>query len=145
MTKTTPMAKDLRPEPQPTPETRPYWDATRRHELVHQRCEQCGSASQHPRAACAECGSVALDWVPCSGRARLHSYVIVHRAEPVFAEDVPYVLAIVDLPEGFRMTTRIVEVDPNPASLPLDLELELRWLERSDVNLPVFAPRAVSA
>lgn len=132
------------PEPHPTPETRPYWEATTRHVLVHHRCRGCGSATQHPRAVCAGCGSTDLAWTPCSGRARLHSYVIVHRPEPVFAAEAPFVLAIVELEEGVRMTSRIVDVEPNPDALPLDAELELRWLPRGAVNLPVFAPVAAS-
>jgi uncharacterized protein len=127
------------PEPRPTPETRPYWEATTRHELVAHRCATCDAATQHPRAVCA-CGSTELAWQPCSGRARLHSYVIVHKPEPVFAADAPFVLAVVELEEGVRMTTRVVDVEPLPEHLPLDLSLELRWLERGAVNLPVFAP-----
>jgi uncharacterized OB-fold protein len=133
------MSGEPKPVPRPTPETRPYWEATRRRQLVHHRCEGCGAGSQHPRAVCA-CGSTDLTWTPCSGRGRLFSYVVVHRPEPVFADEAPFVLATVELEEGVRMTTRIVDVPADPAALPLDMELELRWLERGDVNLPVFAP-----
>lgn len=133
------MSTEPLPEPRPTPETAPYWDATTRHELVHHRCTACGSRSQHPRAVCA-CGSRELAWTVCSGRARLYSYVIVHKPEPVFAADAPFVLAVVELEEGARMLTRVVDVDPVPEALPLDMALELRWLPRGAVNLPVFAP-----
>lgn len=133
------MTTETFPVPRPTPETQPYWDATARHELVHHRCAACGSGTQHPRAICG-CGSTELGWAPCSGRGRLHSFVIVDRPEPVFAAEAPFVLAVVELEEGVRMTTRIVEVDPVPAALRLDMPVELRWLERESVSLPVFAP-----
>jgi uncharacterized OB-fold protein len=133
------MSAEAMPVPEPTPETRPYWEATTRHELVHLRCGACGLGTQHPRAIC-RCGSADLGWARCSGRARLDSYVIVHRPEPAFAAEAPFVLAVVELEEGVRMTTRIVEVVPEPVALPLDMPLELRWLSRGEFNLPVFAP-----
>jgi uncharacterized OB-fold protein len=132
------------PVPTPTPETRPYWEATARHELVVHRCDACGTATQHPRTRC-ECGSGDLAWHVCTGSARLHSFVIVHRPEPVFATEAPFVLAVVELDEGARMTTRVVEVEPLPENLVLDMDLELRWLSRGDVELPVFAPAGVSS
>lgn len=133
------MSGEPKPVPRPTPETLPYWEATRRRELVHHRCDRCGAGTQHPRAVCA-CGSTDLTWTSCTGRGRLHSYVVVHRPEPAFADEAPFVLATVELEEGVRMTTRIVDVPADPSALPLGMEVELRWSERGDVNLPVFAP-----
>ncbi|MCP9955509.1 Zn-ribbon domain-containing OB-fold protein [Actinomadura madurae] len=75
-----------------------------------------------------------------SGRARLSSYVINHVPAPGYAGDVPYVIAIVQLDEGPRMITNLVDVPPDPRALPLDLPLELVIEPRGDQALPLFRP-----
>jgi len=75
-----------------------------------------------------------------SGRARLSSYVINRVPAPGFADDVPYVIAIVQLDEGPRMMTNLVNVPPDPRALPLDLALEVVFEPRGDQVLPLFQP-----
>jgi uncharacterized OB-fold protein len=129
--------------PVPTPETQPYWDGARAGELRIQRCRACREAYFYPRPACPRCSSDDTEWFTASGRATLASYVISERAAPGFT--APYVIAIVELAEGPRMMTNIVGVDPDPALLPLDLPLEVRFEERGDLAVPVFAPKGVAA
>jgi hypothetical protein len=78
--------------------------------------------------------------VTSDGTATLHSYVISHRPAPGFAGDVPYVIAVVELPEGVRMMTNLVNVDPDPDRLPLDLPLRVVFQQRGAVSLPLFEP-----
>lgn len=134
------MAADSRPVPVPTPATQPFWDGTRAGELRLQRCEDCARHVFYPRIACPFCGSSRLEWTPVSGRARLSSYVINHVPAPGYAGDVPYVIAIVQLDEGPRMITNLVDVPPDPRALPLDLPLELVIEPRGDQALPLFRP-----
>jgi uncharacterized OB-fold protein len=75
-----------------------------------------------------------------SGRGRLHTYVISHRAAPGFEADVPYAIAVVELDEGPRMLTNIVGVANTPESLVLDMPLEVDFEERGDQVVPVFRP-----
>lgn len=129
--------------PRPTPETAPYWEAANRRELRIQYCNPCGSHYFYPRAACPRCGSTDVTWVAVSGRARLHTYVINHRAAPGFEEDAPYAIAVVELEEGPRMMTNIVGVPNTPEDLQLDMELEVRFEQRGkdgEQLVPVFAP-----
>jgi uncharacterized OB-fold protein len=78
--------------------------------------------------------------VAVSGRARLHSYVISHRAAPGFEDEAPYAIAVVALEEGPRLMTNIVGVENTPENLVLDMELEIAFQERGDQCVPVFRP-----
>ena len=124
--------------PAATPETRPYWDAAQESRLEIPRCDDCEAAFFYPRTSCPTCGGTNLSWVTCSGRSTLYSYVISHRPAPGYSG--PTVIAVVELEEGPRMMTNIVGVEPIPANLSLDMPLEVRFEQRGDMSLPVFAP-----
>ena len=96
-----------KPLPKPSPMSEPFWEAARRHELWLQRCTDCGQFVFYPRPQCPNCWSAKLEWKPASGRGKIYSYTVVRRpTHRAFTE--PYVLAIVELEEGVRMTTNIV-------------------------------------
>jgi uncharacterized protein len=124
--------------PTPTPETAPYWEGARAGELRIQRCRGCSNAYFYPRPYCPACGSADVEWFAASGRATLASYIISERAAPGF--EAPYVIAIVELEEGPRMMTNIVEVEPTPERLVLDMPLQVRFEDRGEIAVPVFAP-----
>jgi uncharacterized protein len=126
--------------PQPTPETVPYWEGTRAGELRIQHCKACGRHYFYPRPFCRYCSALDVEWTRSSGRARLISYVINHRPLPGF-EGVSPVIALVELDEGPRLMTNIINVDPVPEALPLDMRLQVSFAERGDVMLPVFEPQ----
>lgn len=130
-----------KPLPRPTPETQPYWDGCKRHELLLPRCLDCGRFHFYPRALCPHCWSRNLEWVKATGRGKLYSYVINHRPAPGFEQDAPYVIAVVELDEGVRLMSNIVGVEPDPAKLPLDMPLEAVFEDVSpEVSLPKFRP-----
>lgn len=133
-----------KPVPQPTPDTEGYWEGTRRRELRLQRCSSCGRAFFYPRSSCPHCGATDVAWFVSSGRGRLHTYVISHRAAPGFDPDVPYAIAVVELDEGPRMLTNIVGVDNTPEALVLDMALEVDFESRGDQLVPVFRPTGTS-
>jgi len=128
-----------RPLPTITPETRHFWEGTRAGELRLQRCAGCGDAYFPPRPFCPSCGSADVDVFQASGRATLYSYVIHHRPAPGF--EPPYSIAVVQLEEGPRMMTNIVQVAQTPEALRLDMPLEVLF-ERinEDISLPLFRP-----
>ena len=130
-----------KPLPQPTPETQPFWDSMKRHQMQVQRCRACREFYFYPRPFCPRCYSRDVAWEDVSGKATLETYVINHRAAPRFEEDAPYVIAVVTLAEGPRMMTNLVEVEPEAASLPPDLALEVVYDDVTDeITLPKFRP-----
>lgn len=102
------MSDYIKPLPKPSPTSRPYWDAARRHELQLQHCGACGKYIYYPRPRCPNCMSDDLKWERVSGRGQLYSYTIVRRASTRSFADGPYVLAIIELDEGPRMTTNLI-------------------------------------
>ncbi len=101
------MSEYTKPLPRPTATSRPFWDAAKRHELMLQRCRVCNRFIYYPRDRCPNCLSDRLEWQKVSGRGTLYSYTIVRRAATRSFADKPYVLAIVELDEGPRMTTNL--------------------------------------
>lgn len=125
--------------PQPTPETQHFWDGTQRGELCLQRCDACDAAYFPPRPFCPRCGTREVEVIRASGRGRLYSYVISHRPAPGF--EPPYSIAVVELEEGPRMMTNIVDCPQTPDALELDMAVEVLFREVSeDITLPLFAP-----
>ncbi len=132
-------AKPRRALPVPTPETQHFWDGTRADELRLQRCDACDHVYFPPRPFCSECGSRSVSVFKASGRATLYSYVINQRSAPGF--DGPYAIAVVELEEGPRMMTNIVDSLQTPEALVLDMPLELVFEKIDDkISLPQFRP-----
>ncbi len=132
-------AKPRRALPVPTPETRHFWDGTRAGELRLQRCDECDQVYFPPRPFCSECGSRSVSVFKASGRATLYSYVINQRSAPGF--DGPYAIAVVELEEGPRMMTNIVDSLQTPEALVLDMPLEVVFEKIDDkISLPQFRP-----
>jgi uncharacterized OB-fold protein len=130
---------DGRPLPQPSAVTQPFWDGARRHELWIQRCQACGTHLFYPRRLCTTCGSADLDWVEASGRGSVFTYTIARRAtHPAFADRVPYVIAVVELEEGPKLTTNIVGVDPD--DVRIDMPVVVTYEDADDVSLVNFRP-----
>lgn len=97
-----------RPVPHPTPETRPFWEGCASGELRYQACTRCAAVQGIPRTLCPRCQGTRFEWHRATGLGRVFSHTTVHRA-PVaaFRADVPYVIALVDFDEGFRLMVNV--------------------------------------
>lgn len=132
-----------RPLPQPiTPEARPYWDGLREGKLMLPRCEDCGRAFFYPRALCPHCGGRALAWMQASGRGRLHAFGIAHQSfNRAFRVPAPCVLAMIELEEGPRLLSNLVNVAPDPRVVRCDMPVEVVFARLTEeVTLPLFQP-----
>ena len=140
------MADYTGPLPVPSPETRPFWDAAKRHELVLPRCRPCGAFFYYPRGACPRCLSADLEWLPVSGRGTLHTFTVVARGQKGFPLGPAYVLAIVELEEGPRMMTNLVDVAPDPATIRIGMPVEVVFQDATpEIALPRFRPAGGAA
>ena len=127
-----------KPVPTLTHDSSEFWRRCSRDRLVLQRCNECGTTQYYPRNICIDCGSSKIEWVDSPGRGTVYSYTIVHRApSAAFSQDTPYVLAIIELNEGPRMMSNIV--DCNPAEVRIGMEVEVGFETRAeDVGIPTF-------
>ncbi|MGH3097278.1 MAG: Zn-ribbon domain-containing OB-fold protein [Streptosporangiales bacterium] len=93
--------------------TEPYWQAANEGRLILQRCTACQRFQHYPRPHCVHCGTTDLEWAQASGRGSVHTFTVIHRNDaPGFADELPYVFAILQLDEGVRMAGNIFNVDP---------------------------------
>ena len=129
-----------KPLPRGDEESKGFWEACRRHELYVQKCRTCGALRYYPRALCPACLSDDTDWILSSGRGTVYTYTVMHQNQAIgFREELPYVLAYVELAEGVRMLTNIVGCAPE--DLRIGMPVELTFEDANDeVALPKFRP-----
>jgi len=133
----------LRPLPKPmTPEAKPYWDGLREGKLMLPECNDCGKAFFYPRIACPNCHSRNVGWVQASGKGKLYSFQIAYRAlNPAFKIPPPYVLAMVELEEGPRLMSNLINVEADPDVIKCDMAVEVVFEKQTDeVTIPLFQP-----
>jgi uncharacterized OB-fold protein len=120
--------------------TQEFWDAARRGVFLIKRCATCGEPHFYPRPFCPFCWSPDVHWEEASGRAVLYTYSIVRRNDLApFTDRVPYVAGIVELAEGPRAMTDIVDVALDDVHIGMDLQVT--FVEIADgVTVPVFRP-----
>ncbi len=131
--------RPCRPEPEVSRVGAPFWEAARNGKLIIQHCRSCNENIFYPRIRCPKCHSDALDWIEASGKGVIYSYSVVQNNAPSgFLADMPYVVAIVRLPEGVQMLTNIVDCDPDSIHCDMPVEVVFRQVENFD--LPLFRP-----
>ena len=128
--------------PEPTPETKFFWDMAAKHELWLPRCVDTGRFFFPPQETSPLTGG-GVKWEKASGRGKLASYVIAHLPAPGF--EAPYVIALVELEEGPRLTSNVLGVPPDPAALTIGMPLQVVFEQRGAMTLPQFAPARESA
>jgi uncharacterized OB-fold protein len=126
--------------PSPDLETQPFWDAAREQRLLIKHCNACGEYHFYPRPFCPSCWSEDVEWYDASGRATLYTWSVVYQNDlPPWPARVPYIAAVVDLAEGPRMQTNVVECEFD--ALRDGMELEVVFHATSDdFTIPVFRP-----
>jgi uncharacterized OB-fold protein len=116
----------------------PYWEAAREGRLDIPLCGDCGKHHFYPRAICPYCHSDNLKFDTVSGRGVVHTFTIARRpAGPAFADDVPYVVALIELEEGPRMMSRIQTDDPE--TVQIGARVEVTFVKATDeITFPYF-------
>jgi uncharacterized OB-fold protein len=134
--------------PEPDAFTRPYWDAAAEGRLLLRRCGACGRAHHYPREFCPHCWSEDVAWESASGRAVLYTWSVVHANDlPPFRDRLPYVAAVVELAEGPRMMTTLVDGDPTRLQVGMELVADFVAFAvegEPGPRVPVFRPSADS-
>lgn len=121
-------------------DSRPFWDAAKEGRFLIARCRTCGQAHHYPRPFCPSCWSEDVTWEDASGRATLYTYSTVYVNDlPPFSEQLPYVAAVVDLAEGPRVMTNVVDYQPGQLRVGMPLVTSFRQIS-PDVTIPVFRP-----
>ncbi len=134
------MSDYAKPLPVVQPWSKPFWEGTKRHELLLQQCKDCGAKIFYPRKACPECWSQELGWSQAAGRGKVFAHTVtLAGVEEKFAADLPYVLAMIDLDEGIRMMGNVVDCDPEQVSIGMEVEVVFDDVT-DEITLPKWRP-----
>ena len=134
------MSDYAKPIPTPSEDSQPYWEAARNHELKLQQCGECNAFRFPPAEVCSECTSDAYDWKPVSGKGRVFSFVIYHRAyHPGFQDEIPYVVGVIELDEGARMLSNVIGCKPEEVRCDMPVEVSFEDIT-DEMSLPKFRP-----
>lgn len=127
-----------RPLPRlPEPDSQPFWMGTAEREMRFRVCRRCGSVVFFIRRHCPTCGADDLEDRVSSGLGTVYSFTVVHRdGQPQFRGRTPYVHALVDLDEGFRILSEIVTDDVGRVAI--GQRVHVTWEEHDEVNIPLF-------
>lgn len=132
------MAGYQKPLPFPTQDTKEYWEGCKHHQLLIQRCRNCGAFRFYPRPMCPNCNSMDNEWAEAKGKGKVYSWTVaVQQFHPAF--EVPYIVAIVELEEGVRIITNILECQP--AELYVGMPVVVVFEDvTEEITLPKFKP-----
>lgn len=131
--------EQLIPLPQPTDLSAPHWDGCRAGTLKVQQCKQCKTCVFIPQACCTQCQCTDLLWIDCSGRGKVYSYTVVHRApRPQF--EVPFAVAIIELEEGWYMLSNVIDCAAEDVAVDMPVQVAFRQMTE-EITLPYFVPR----
>jgi uncharacterized protein len=98
-------------------ETADYWAATAEGRLLLKRCDACGHVIWYPRAICPDCHSTETSWFEASGQGEVYTFTVNRRGDGPWKEAAPFVLAYVELDEGPRVMTNIVDCDVDTVAI----------------------------
>lgn len=134
------MSNAQRPLPRlDEPDTRAFWEATRRREFRYQKCDRCGTVVWHPRQHCTGCLDDRLSWQTASGEGTIYTFSVVRQSyHPFFRSLVPYAVAWIDLDDGPRILSNIIGTDDPARDLACGQRVEVDWEQHDEVNIPLF-------
>lgn len=125
-------------------DNRPFWEAVDEHRFVLQRCSNCDRYLQPPRPMCPECRSMdSLEWVESAGRGEIYSYVNFTTDRMAYpAMKVPYSVVLVELEEGVRLVSNMIDLEPDEVRIGLPVEVAFDDIS-DDLTLFKFKTRSV--
>jgi uncharacterized OB-fold protein len=130
----------MKPLPRMTPDSELFWSGLRARRLMLPYCLDCGRPHLPPGPVCPACFSERLEWREASGRGRISTWTVVHKAWfPAFAADIPYNVVQVELDEGPRLTANVVGIQNKQLKIGLPVQIEFDDVT-SEMTLPRFRP-----
>lgn len=133
------MSDSNRPVPDVTPETDPYWTAAADGRLLVRECQECGLIYHYPRALCPDCFSENVEWSEAAGTGEVYSYSVAENVAGWPENELPLVVAYVELDEGPRMLTNI-DCSPDEVTIGTRVESRFTAVDSASIGIPVFVP-----
>ena len=115
-----------------------WWDALEEGKFLIQKCASCGVLRHPPRPMCGECQSLEWGTIETSGAGSIHSYVVIHHP-PVPGYEYPLVCALIDLDEGTRFVSNVIDCDPQEVHIGMKVQAAIEPVD-DELKLPLFRP-----
>lgn len=131
-----------KPLPEITDLTRPFWRAARESKLVMQKCTACATMNFYPKPWCIECGDRRLEWTEVRPTGTVYACTTattVMMNLPGWKEDLPVVLALVDLDDGPRIYAHLTDCKPEDARIGMRVTARFEPIS-DEAGVPVFRP-----
>ena len=120
-------------------DTEAFWAATREKAFKYQQCKACHTVIFYPRSHCTGCTHGELEWKQSSGNGTVYSFSIVRQSyHPFFRNQVPYVVAWIDMDEGPRILSNIVGLNESKQTVTIGQKVTLEWEEHDSLSIPLF-------
>jgi uncharacterized OB-fold protein len=134
------VTESWRPLPQITNDSEAFWQSTHKHQMKLQRCSRCGKFRFYPSEACHFCASLEYEWIPVSGRGKIHTYTVLERARGTpYEHNTPITIVLVELDEGPIVMSNLVDFDDE--DLEIDTPVTMDYEDVTDtVTVFVFRP-----
>jgi len=134
------MSEYNKPLPLITEQSKVFYDACKEEKLLYQQCSECGQAIFFPKQLCPNCMSHVLEWQTSRGKGKVYTFTISYDfAPPQFAQALPYVLAIINMDEGFTIMSNIVACDLERLECDMPVEVVFDPVT-PEITLPKFKP-----
>lgn len=128
-----------KPLPQPDGVSARYWEAAAEGKLLIQRCPHCGEHQFYPRALCTTCGGDP-EWVEAAGRGTVHTFTVVRQmGMRPFRDELPYVVAMIELDEGPRIMGNVTDCDPESVEIGTPVEVHFVRVDET-TGIPYWRP-----
>ena len=115
---------------------KPFWDACAQGRLLLQRCGETGRCWYPPAPVSPYAPRAPWNWVECSGRGEILSWVVFHQKYyESFADELPYNVTMVRLEEGAQLLTNVTA---DNAELAVGKAVEVTFERRGEVTVPLF-------
>ena len=134
------MSDYKKPLPEIQPFSQAFWDGTKARKLLIQYCDDCDANIFYPRRDCPHCWRQNLAWIEAKGIGEVFSFTVTYEGvEAMFEDDLPIILAWIDLPEGIRMNTNLLECEAEQVYIGMPVEVIFRDVT-DEITLPFFRP-----
>ena len=116
-----------------------YFEGAAAGELRVRKCHRCGARFRFAHAWCPKCWSSEIGYERASGRGTVTNFCVVYQAPyAAFEEDVPYIIALIELDEGVRIMSNVIRCAPD--HVRVGLAVKVVFEQRGEVTLPMFEP-----
>ena len=116
-----------------------YTDGLKEDKILGSKCNRCGQLMIPLKSICPKCGSFDVEEFETTGNGVIRIFTIIYVAPEKFKDEVPYIVALINLDEGGTVMGRLIGVDPNkPEDIKVVTKVKFECLIEGGDLIPTF-------